>query len=110
MFPKLPPEGKEEVSEHLANLVEDQDYAPLGNLLRDASQPEEVLDVLLSDLLNRPDSTKLPLFLELAKNPNNPKASEAKEMLELYVDEDYGSDWPKWQAAIDNYLKENPED
>lgn len=110
MFPKLPPEGKEEVSEHLANLVEDQDYAPLGNLLRDASQPEEVLDVLLSDLLNRPDSTKLPLFLELAKNPNHPKASEAKEMLELYVDEDYGDDWSKWQAAIKNYLQENPED
>lgn len=110
MFPQLPPEGKEEVSEHLSNLVEDQDYAPLGNLLTDASQPEDVLDVLLSDLLNRPDSTKLPLFLELAKNPNHPKAEEAKEMLELYVDEDYGNDWSKWDAAIQKYLKENPED
>ena len=110
MFPQLPPEGKEEVAEHLSNLVEDQDYAPLRNLLTDASQPEEVLDVLLSDLLNRPDSAKLPLFLELAKNPNHPKAEEAKEMLELYIDEDYGNDWSKWQAAIQEYLKENPED
>ena len=40
MFPRLPEDGQVEVAQHLSNLVEDEDYGPLGQLLKDARLPE----------------------------------------------------------------------
>jgi hypothetical protein len=106
MFPTLPPDGQEEVAQHLSNLVEDEDYPPLGKMLLDPKLPEDVLDVLMADLLNRPNSTKLPMFFDLAFTPDHPKAEEAKDLLELYLDEDYGTDQAKWKEAMDKWLKD----
>ncbi len=61
------------------------------------------------DVLNRPNSVKLPLLLDLARDPQHPKASEAKDILELFLEEDYGNDWTKWQAKLDQWLKDNPD-
>lgn len=109
MFPQLPEDGQEEVVQHLSNLVEDENYGPLGDLLKNAKLPETVLDALMSDLLNRPDATKLPMFLDIARNPDHAKAGEARDLLELYLDEDYGNDWDKWQKAVKDYLSKNQE-
>jgi hypothetical protein len=109
MFPRLPPDGQEEVAQHLSNLVEDDNYTPLGQMLKDAKLPEPVLDVLLSDVLNRPNSIKLPLLLDVASNPDHAKAGEAKDLLELYLDEDYGTDWEKWRDKTKSWLKDNPD-
>jgi hypothetical protein len=111
LFPTLPEDGKEEVAQHLSNLVADEDYAPLGKLFLDPTLPETVLDVLMADVLNRPNSVKLPTLLEVARNPQHPGASEAKDLLELFLDpdEEYGNDWNKWQAKMDQWLKENPD-
>jgi hypothetical protein len=109
MFPQLPEDGQVEIAQHLSNLVSDQDYAPLGKMLADPKEPEGVLDVLIADLLNRPNATKLPMLLDVAKNSQHPKAVEAKDLLELYLEEDYGQDWAKWQAKTDQWLKDNPD-
>jgi hypothetical protein len=109
LFPSLPPSGQEEAVQHLSNLVDDKDYAPLGKLLKDPKLPEGVLDVLVVDLLNRPNPTKLPLLLEVARNPDHPKASEAKELMQLYLESDFGTDWDQWKARMESWLKENPE-
>ena len=110
MFPRLPEEGQVEIAQHLSNLVEDEDYAPLGKLKQNATLSEDVLDILMADLLNRPNTIKLPMFLELAKNHDHPSAEEAKDLLELYLDEDYGTDWNKWREKVTEWLKENPDD
>jgi hypothetical protein len=109
VFPNLPPDGQVEVAQHLSNLVEDDDYAPLGKLLTDPKLPPDVLDELMSDLLNRPNATKLPLFLEVAFTPNHPEAEEARDLLELYLEEDYGNDKALWQTKIQEWLKDNPD-
>ena len=109
MFRRLPAEGQVEVAQHISNLLPDEEYAPLGKLLTDPKLPEEVLDVLVMDLLNRPNSLKLPLLLELARDAQHPKAVEAKDLLEVYLEEDYGSDWNKWQAKLDQWMKDNPD-
>ena len=109
LFPRLSEEGQVEVVQHLSNLVDDADYAPLGKILENANSPESVLDVLMADVLNRPNSIKLPLLLEVAQNSDHAKAAEAKEVLELYLDEDYGTDWAKWRQAMQEWLKENPD-
>jgi hypothetical protein len=72
--------------------------------------PEAVLDVLMTDVLNRPNPVKLGTLLEVARTPNHPKAEEARDVLEVYVDENFGEDWAAWQAAVEKWIKENPEE
>ena len=84
MFPRLPADGQEEVVRHLTNLLPDQDYGLMRSFLTNAALPENVLDFLLDDVLNRPNSLKLPALLEVARNAQHPKAAEAKDFLELF--------------------------
>jgi hypothetical protein len=109
ILPSLPEAGQVEAAQHLSNLLPDAEYAPLGKLLTEPKTPEAVLDVLMVDALNRPNSIKLPLLLEMARVPQHPKATEAKDLLELYLEEDYGTDWNKWQAKMQQWLKDNPD-
>lgn len=106
IFQRLPEDGQEEVAQHLSNLVANENYAPLGQLLQNAKLPESVLDVLMGDALNRPNSVKLPLLLDIARNSDHPKADEAKDLIGLYLDED---DPAKWPQKLQEWLKENPD-
>jgi len=110
IFPNLPEDGQIEAAQHISNLLPDEDYASLAPILTNASTPEEVLDVLMTDVLNRPNPMKLGTLLEVARTPNHPKAEEARDVLEVYVDENYGEDWTAWQTAIQKWIKENPEE
>lgn len=109
LFPKLPADEQVTVVENLSTLVPDENYAPLGRLLADAKLPAPVLDALMADASARPDSMKLPLMLELARNSAHAKAAEAKETLETYLEKDYGTDWAQWQQQITAWLKDNPD-
>ena len=109
LFPHLPEDGQVEVAQHLSNLTADKDYAPLGAYLTNSATPEAVQDVLMADLLNRPNSVKLPLLLDVARDAHNPKAGEAKDILELFLEEDYGTDWPQWQNKMQQWLADNPD-
>src|SRR5258708_23445316 len=109
LFPQLPKDGQTEVAQHLSNLVSDKDYPALGKLLADSKLPEPVLDVLIGDALNRPNSVKLPALLDVARDPEHPKAAEAKDILEMYLEQDFGNDWTKWQAKVEQWLKDNPD-
>lgn len=109
LFPKLPEDGQEEAAQHLSNLVDDDDYAQLGDLLKNDKLPEGVLDELLADVLNRPNNLKLPLLLDVASDSNHAKKDEAKDLLELYLGEDYGSDWNSWGQHMTNWMQQNPD-
>jgi hypothetical protein len=109
LFPKLPPDGQEEAAQHLSNLVDDEDYAPLGAMLKNDKLPEGVLDELLADVLNRPNNLKLPLLLDVASDANHAKHDEAKDLLELYLGEDYGSDWNSWRQHMTTWMQQNPD-
>jgi len=109
LFPNLPADGQEEVAQHLSNLVADSDFGLLRAYLTNAALADNVLDVLLDDVLNRPNSLKLPALLEVARSAQHPKAAEAKDFLELFLEEDYGDDWDKWQSQMQEWLKNNPD-
>lgn len=109
MFPRLPEAGQIEVAKHLSNLVSDQDYGQLSQLLANPRLPQEALDTLMADALNRPNSLKLPALLEVARTPQHPKAGDAKEVLGFFLEADYGDDWPKWQDQVQAWLKDNPD-
>jgi hypothetical protein len=110
MFPTLPPEGQAEAAQHISNLILDKDYAKVLPLVKNANLPEEVLDVFVTDLMNRDDATKLPVLLEIAKIPNHPHHEEALTDLEIFLDGDFGNDWNRWDAATKAYLKKQEEE
>jgi hypothetical protein len=109
IFGRLPQDGQVEAAQHLSNLVANQDYAPLGRMLTNSALPDDVLDVLMSDVLNRPNSMKLPLLLDVARNDQHPKTGEARDLLELYLEQDYGDDWAQWQVRLEQWLRQNPD-
>jgi hypothetical protein len=109
LLPGLPEDGQVEAAQHIANLIPDEDYAKFGSYLTNTLTPVAVQEVILNDVLNRPNGIKLPLLLETARNPVNAKAGEARELLELYLEKDYGDDWDKWQNKMEAWLKENPD-
>jgi hypothetical protein len=109
MFWRMPPDVQEEAAHHLSNLLPDEDYSEMAKLLTNSTLPADVLDVLLADALNRPNALKLPALLDVAKDPKHPNAEEAKDLLELYLDEEYGNDWDKWREKMTAWLKENPD-
>lgn len=109
IFPRLPEDGQIEAAKHIANLISDEDYPKLARYLADPSTSSEVLDDLMADLLNRPNSTKLPTLLEIARNPQHPKAADAREILVLYLDDDYGDNWKQWEEKLAEWLKDNPD-
>ena len=109
LLPQFPEEGQAEAAQHIANLLPNEDYAPFGRYLADPKTPAGVLDVLIGDVLNRPNALKLPLLLEVARNPDHSKAAEARQVLELYLEADYGANWDVWQQKVEEWLKKNPD-
>jgi hypothetical protein len=81
----------------------------LSQLLANPRLPQEALDTLMADALNRPNSLKLPALLEVARTPQHPKAGDAKEVLGFFLETDYGDDWQKWQDKVQTWLKDNPD-
>jgi len=109
IFPHLPEPGQVEAAQHISNLLDNQDYPLFGRYLADPKTAPAVLDVLMIDILNRPNAAKMPLLLDVARNPDHSKAGEAKELLQLYLEEDYGTNWNTWQTKLDEWLKNNPD-
>ena len=105
LLPTLPPDGQAEAAQHISNLVLDKDYSRIAPLVKNPGLSEDVLDVFVTDLMNREDEVKLPILLDIAKIPNHPHHEEAATDLQIFLDEDHGQDWPKWDAAMKSYLK-----
>lgn len=105
LVPTLPPEGQAEATQHITNLILDKDYGRVLPMLRNPGLAEEVQDVLVTDLMNREDPVKLPALLEVAKIPNHPYHEEAITDLQIFLDQDNGSNWTKWDSAVQDYLR-----
>ncbi|TAK95089.1 MAG: hypothetical protein EPO07_15760, partial [Verrucomicrobia bacterium] len=109
LFPKMPADKQADVVQHISNLLPDENYSELESLVRDTSLSEEVSHLLFMDLLNRKTSVLLPELVELAKIPQHPSAEESKDLLELYLEQDFGTDWNAWSQKVKEYLAANPD-
>lgn len=119
MFSRLPEDGQVEAAQHISNLLPDDQYADLAKLLLDPKMPEEVLEVLMTDLLNRPNGLKLDNLFEIARQNNHPKAEEARDVLEVFLDLEEGMEWDaikasgNWEPvrrAKEKFKTENPDE
>ncbi len=110
LMPTTPPEGQVELAQHISNLVTDKDYSRVLPMVKNPNLPAEVLEVFVTDLMNRDDAVKLPALLEVAKLPNHPNHEEALTDLGIFLDQENGSDWGKWEVAMKAYLKKQAEE
>lgn len=109
MLPTLPPEGQVEAGHHISNLLPDSDYQRVMPILLNPATPEPVLSVFMTDLMNRSDPTKLRALLDVGKVANHPFHDEAMSTLQIFLGDDYGNDWGKWQAAMNKFLSSQPQ-
>jgi hypothetical protein len=75
------------------------------HIWRNPSFNSEVIEVFATDLMNREHKVMLPAMLDAVKMPNHPFHDEAKTTLEVFLDEDYGTDVAKWEKAMKDFLK-----
>jgi hypothetical protein len=109
MLAKLEEADAEEAVRDLTTRVKNDGYAFLKPLAVDASLPEPVRDEFMVDLMNRPNSIKMPLFLEIARNPDHPDHESAFDTLEAFTGLTFGADWNGWEKGIQQWLKNNPD-
>ena len=107
LMPTAPESAQVELAQHLVNMVHDDNYTGTAGLLTNAATPAAVSTVLMNDLLNRNNELKLPMLLQLAQIGDHPHHEEAKEMLELFLQQDFGTNWDAWQTNLTAWLKDN---
>ena len=107
LLPQLSGEEQAEAARHTANLLSDDHFLSAAACFTNATAPTNVQSLFMADLLNRPERVKLPLSLAVARNENHPCAAQAKELLQLYLTEDFGTDWSAWEAAVKARLQTN---
>jgi hypothetical protein len=101
------PDAQVELSQHLINMTQDDHYDGVAGLLTNADTQKAVSTVLMNDLLNRRNTLKLPMLLAVAENDDHPLKGEAKDLLGVFIQTDYGTNWSQWSGAIDTWLQQN---
>jgi len=109
LIPIAPADAKQELAQHLVNMVQDDHYDGTAEMLTNAATPADVSDVLMNDLLNRNNTLKLPLLLAIARNDDHPLKAQALDLLGLLTQEDNGTNWDQWSTTIDTWLQDNPQ-
>jgi hypothetical protein len=107
LIPTAPTNAQVELSQHLVNMVQDDHYDGAAQLLTNAATPAEVSTVLMNDLLNRNNTLKLPMLLAVARDDDHPLRGQAREMLELLLQQDDGTNWDQWSDAVNTWLQNN---
>ena len=109
LYPRVPAEGQADLVLEIAPRISNENYSKLSNIMTNSSSPEDVIETLLTDLIDRPDKLRLPLLLDLARVKENPKSGDAHDLLEVIIGEDYGEDWDQWSKKVAEYIASHPE-
>jgi hypothetical protein len=72
-------------------------------LLNPATRPE-LREVLLADVLDRPNSVKLPVLLAVMAVPGHPSLAEAHRNLREVLGSDFGMSSAAWSGPVQTFL------
>lgn len=102
------PDAKQMAVEYAAELIRDNSYLNYrGQMFQIANTPE-LREVVMDDALTRGEDVRLPTLVEMLKLPlTEAERSDIREVLEAYVDKDYGPDAGAWEAPVQQWVKEN---
>ena len=87
-FREMTEENRMEEVHHAMNLLPDESVAVIYGVLFDKTQPEDIMDVIFSDILNRDESIKILMMREIAKDPTHPMYAEAARIWDVTSDDD----------------------
>ena len=109
MLPTLPDDGKVLAMEHAAKLITDGEYLKFRDRLLSLSSTPELRQTVLLDVLTRDDEIRMPTLVELLRHRPVSEQAEVKEILEAFVEKDFGDDTKQWELAVRAYLAESSE-
>ena len=109
IFPQLPAPAQPAAAQHLVNLLPDSAYLSFACNLTNASASAEVRAVIYADLLQRPNTIKLPWLLAMARSPGISQSGAAVTLLQAVLREDHGTDWEIWADRIRVWLQAHPD-
>jgi len=109
MVPQLSDEEKYVAMDRATQLIPDEDYLRLRPQLLRLAQSDELRQLVMLDMLTRDDGIKMPSLVELLRNPSETTRTEAREILEAFLEKDYGDDPQRWDAPVQRWLAENQE-
>ena len=107
LLPSTPAEDKSFLVQIAGNYCPDEEYWRLLPLLLDRSQPVDVRDELIRDILRRSDAVRLRPLYRLALDPSHPLSTEAREYLFSYLQDVPENDFVALGKAVDKSEKEN---
>jgi hypothetical protein len=73
-------------------------------MLLNPATAEDVAEVIYSDVLNRPNTVKLPVMVSILRTPGHRLRDETLSTLQIFLGEDLGDNPEAWNAAVQNYL------
>ncbi|MEI6872481.1 MAG: hypothetical protein WCL08_09385 [Verrucomicrobiota bacterium] len=100
----MPGDGQAAAARHIANLMPDKDYLSVLPYVQNTRLDPGFQEVIVAESLNRADEVKLPVLLAAARSPNHPMAEIAKTTLGFLLENDFGEDWGRWEAAVKEAL------
>jgi hypothetical protein len=107
LLPTTPADDKSFLVQIAGNYCPDEEYWRLLPLLLDRSQPVDVRDELIRDILRRSDAVRLRPLYRLALDPSHPLSTEAREYLFSYLQDVPENDFAALGKAVDKSEKEN---
>lgn len=78
---KVPESERDVALQSMLNLVPDETFAILDDILFDLTEPKEVVEAIFDDMLNRPDSLKLGYLVRIAQIREHPMFTDAMHIL-----------------------------
>ncbi len=107
LLPALPVQARETAAEEAIKRIPNADYSVVIPTLINPQTYSLTHAVLLKDLMERPDSVRLPALLQIARTPQHPLAASAHDNLDGLLGQDYGTDWTRWDTAVRATLTKN---
>jgi len=108
LLPSTPSDDKSFLVQIAGNYCPDEEYWRMLPLLLDPSQPEDVRDELIRDVLRRPDNVRLRPLYRLALDSSHPLCHEAKEYLFSYLQDVPENNFSALARAIEKEEKAKP--
>lgn len=105
LLPRLSEMEEVEATKHMLNLLSDDQFPTIGELITNAQTPNAVQELMFNDSLNRPERVKYPIWLSVARTPDNPRAETARNMLVATLPQDCGTNWAAWETQIQSRLQ-----
>ena len=87
-FREMTEENRLEEVQHAMNLLPDESVAVMYGVLFDKTQPEDIMDVIFSDILNRDELIKHPMLDIIRKDKDHPMYAEAARIWDVISDEE----------------------